>query len=237
MAARRVCRTKTIPTQAAIGANAAPPKHPLAATFLRASRSVRSPIAPKSERHTGSDLIKSLPPSNSTYTGICNGGFTMVARRSRSQTAWRANMAATLKGLRRLRNVRSPEMAARLHLSLRAYENFENGRGRLNVERIVRVATLLKADPYAILTALEIESPEFAQRTANNKLISILMLAIRDFDSKAQDAIVGLDPLFLMKAFSSFFDQLAEHAAEQQDVIDRWRRLRDGTDDEGSSGS
>lgn len=198
---------------------------------------MHSANAPKSERFAGPALIKDLAPSNSTYTGISYGAFTVVARRSRSQSAWRANMAPTLKGLRRLRNVRSPEMAERLHLSLRAYENFENGKGRLNVERILRVAVLLKADPYAILAALEIDSPEFAQRTANNKLMSILMLALRDFDSKAQDAIVGLDPLFLMKAFSSFFDQLAEHAAEQQDVIDRWRRLRDGTDDEDPGGS
>lgn len=142
-------------------------------------------------------------------------------------------MRPTLKGLRRLRNVRTPEIAKQLHLSLRAYENFENGKGRLNVERIMRIATLLKADPYGILAALEMGSPEFAQRTANNKLMSILMLALKDFDSKAQDAIVGLDPLFLMKAFNAFFDQLAEHAAEQQDVIERWRRLRDGGGDEG----
>lgn len=123
-------------------------------------------------------------------------------------------------------------MAMRLHLSIRAYENFENGKGRLNVERILRVATLLKADPYAILGALEMGSPAFAQRCANNKLMSILMLALRDFDSKAGDAIVGLDPLFLMKAFSAFFDQLAEHAAEQQEVIERWRRLRDSSEDD-----
>jgi len=124
-------------------------------------------------------------------------------------------------------------MAERLHLSIRAYENFENGKGRLNVERLLRVATLLDADPYATLTALDVGSPEFAQRCANNKLMSILMLALRDFDRKAQDAIVGLDPLFLMKAFSAFFDQLAEHAAEQQEVIARWQRLRDNPDEDG----
>jgi transcriptional regulator with XRE-family HTH domain len=160
----------------------------------------------------------------------------MVARRPHPKASWRTYIAATLKGVRRLRNVRSPEMAARLHLSLRAYENFENGRGRLNVERILRVATLLKADPHAMLTALEIGSPDFAQRCANNKLMSILLLAIRDFDAKAQDAIVGLDPLFLMKAFSAFFDQLAEHAAEQQEVITRWQRLRDNPGGEPEDG-
>jgi hypothetical protein len=83
---------------------------------------------------------------------------------------------------------------------------------------------------------LEIGSLDFAQRCANNKLMSILLLAIRDFDAKAQDAIVGLDPLFLMKAFSAFFDQLAEHAAEQQEVITRWQRLRDNPGGEPEDG-
>lgn len=161
----------------------------------------------------------------------------MVAQRPSPPPTWRAYISATLKGLRRLRNVRSPDMAGRLHMSVRAYENFENGRGRLNLERLLKAATLLQADPYATLTALDMGSPDFARRCADNKLMSILMLALRDFDAKAQDAIVGLDPLFLMKAFSAFFDQLAEHAAEQQDVIARWRRLRDGAEDEeGGSG-
>lgn len=157
----------------------------------------------------------------------------MVAGRRLRHSDWRAYIGSTLKGLRRLRNVRAPAMAAQLHLSIRAYENFENGKGRLNVERLMKTATLLDADPYAALAALEMGSPEFGQRCANNKLMSILLLALRDFDNKAQDAIVGLDPLFLMKAFSAFFDQLAEHAAEQQDVIARWRELRDSAPDDG----
>lgn len=161
----------------------------------------------------------------------------MVERDSEDRPDLLALAPPTLKSLRRLRGVRPPAMAAQMDMSLRAFENFENGRGRLNVERIHQFATLLGADPHAVLAAFEIRSPEFALRCANNKLMSILMLAIHDFDAKAQDAIVGLDPLFLMQAFSAFFDQLAEHAAERQDVITRWQTLRDQSkDDEDGSG-
>ncbi|WP_421937328.1 XRE family transcriptional regulator [Phenylobacterium sp.] len=113
-----------------------------------------------------------------------------------------------------------------MDMSLRAFENFENGKGRLNVERIHQFATLLGADPHAILAAFEIRSPEFALRCANNKLMSILLLALEDFDAKAQDTIVGLDPLALMKAFRAFFDQLVEQAREQDGVVAQWRRDR-----------
>lgn len=132
----------------------------------------------------------------------------------------------TLKGLRRLRGVRPPTMAAKMDMSLRAFENFENGKGRLNTERIHQFATLLGADPHAVLAAFEIRSPEFALRCANNKLMSILMLALEDFDAKAQDLIVGLDPLALMKAFRAFFDQLIELAKEEDGVVAEWRRAR-----------
>ena len=101
----------------------------------------------------------------------------------------------TLKALRRLRGARPPQMAADLQMSLRAYEHFENGKGRLNVDRIHAFAGLLNADPFAILAAFEIGSPEFALRCANNKLMMIFMSALQEFDAEARDAIVGLDPL------------------------------------------
>jgi len=156
----------------------------------------------------------------------------MVAKGPHARPDLRALAPPALKGLRRLRNVRPLEMAKALGMSRRAFENFENGKGRINVDRIHRFAALLEADPFAILAAFEIGSPDFALRCANNKLMMIFMLALEDFDANAQDTIVGLDPLDLMKAFKAFFDSLVVKAQEQDSVISQWRAAKAARDAE-----
>lgn len=132
----------------------------------------------------------------------------------------------TLKALRRMRGVSVPDMAKAMGIARRTYENFENGKSRLNVARVHHFAALLNADPYAILDAFEIRSPEFALRCANNKMMMIHMMALEAFDAQAQDLIVGLDALDLMKLYTAFYDSLVELGRKQDDVVARWRAER-----------
>lgn len=125
-----------------------------------------------------------------------------------------------------MRGVSVPDMAKAMSISRRTYENFENGKGRLNVARVHQFAALLNADPYAILDALEIRSPEFALRCANNKMMMIHIMALEAFDAKAQDLIVGLDALDLMKRYTDFYDSLVELGREQDEVVSSWRAER-----------
>lgn len=143
----------------------------------------------------------------------------MVARSPEDRPDLAALAPQALKGLRRLRGVRPPQMARDMRMSLRAYEHFENGKGRLNVERVHEFAALLNADPFAILAALEIHSPGFALRCANNKMMMIFMMALEAFDARAQDAILHLDPLTLMESFTQLFDVLAAKAQEQARLV------------------
>lgn len=129
-------------------------------------------------------------------------------------------------GLRRMRGVSVPDMAKAMGIARRTYENFEKGKGRLNVARVHHFAALLNADPYAILDAFEIRSPELALRCANNKMMMIHMMALEAFDAKAQDLIVGLDALDLLKRYTMFYDSLVELGREQADVILGWRAAR-----------
>lgn len=143
----------------------------------------------------------------------------MVARRPDDRPDLAALAPHALKGVRRLRGVRPPQMARDMGMSLRAYEHFENGKGRLNVDRVHEFAALLNADPFAILAALEIHSPGFALRCANNKMMMIFMMALEAFDARAQDAILHLDPLTLMESFTQLFDDLAAKAEEQARLV------------------
>jgi len=149
-----------------------------------------------------------------------------------------ACLSQALKAIRRRRGLRAADVAARLGMPLRSYEHFEAGRGRLNVDRIHRFAEVVDADPYAILAAVEIGSPRFAVRCADDKLMAILMMAIQDFDASAGDDIAGLDPRTLISAFAGVFDQLAAEGEARRAALGHWRASQSiggsGTDGSGS---
>lgn len=110
----------------------------------------------------------------------------------------------------------------------RSYEHFEAGKGRLNTDRVHALAAALSADPYGIFSAMAINSPEFAVRTADNKLMTVFFIALQEFDATTQDAIAHLDAYALMDAFTEMFDKLREAANAPDRMIKRWRREDDG---------
>ena len=104
----------------------------------------------------------------------------------------------------------------------RTYEHFEAGKGPLYVDRIHEFARALSVDPHAILMALEIGSPEFAMRCADNKLVTIIVMALQDFDHANGDAIAQLDPQTLRSSFERLFTELGELARARAALADSW---------------
>lgn len=131
-------------------------------------------------------------------------------------------LARALKGLRRRRGLRPPDVAARMGLPLRTFEYFEAGKGPLNIDRIHRYARALNADPHAILMALNIGSPAFAARCADNKLVTIITMALQDFDEATGDAISQLDAQTLRSSFERLFNELSALARARAGLADSW---------------
>ena len=131
-------------------------------------------------------------------------------------------LARALKGLRRRRALLQPEVAARMALRPRTYEHFEAGKGPLYIDRVHDFARALSVDPHAILMALEIGSPEFAVRCADNKLCTILVMALEDFDEANGDAIAQLDAQTLRSSFERLFKDLGDLARARAAVADPW---------------
>lgn len=115
-----------------------------------------------------------------------------------------------LKGVRRLRGFTSQDVADRLNMPLRTYEHFEAGNGRLNLDYLHRFAAVTDSDPYGLLHAIAIGSPEFAVRTADNKFMTTFTIFLQAYDRKMGDRIRDLDARSLIAAFSEMFDALAE---------------------------
>jgi transcriptional regulator with XRE-family HTH domain len=120
-----------------------------------------------------------------------------------------------LKPLRTMRGVRPPDMAVRMGVSTRAYQDFENGRTGLLLERIQRFADILELDHFAILAAFHLRKPRIAHVFAQNKFMLIQASAVDEFDEGTQDAIAAVDPLTVLDAHTQFYAQLAEHGRGQ----------------------
>jgi transcriptional regulator with XRE-family HTH domain len=134
----------------------------------------------------------------------------------------RASVSEVMKAVRRHRGLRSADVAAAMGLPIRTYEYFESGAGRLNRERIHQFAEVVNADPFAILTALAIGSPAFARRCADNKLMTLLLMAVLDFDAAAQDDIARLEATALIAAFTRMFGELTSQAREKAAFVEHW---------------
>jgi len=131
-------------------------------------------------------------------------------------------LARALKGLRRRRALLQPDVARRMGMRPRTYEHFEAGKGPLYVDRIHDFATAVGVDPHAILVALEIGSPEFAVRCADNKLVTIIVMALQDFDLATGEAITQLDAQTLRSSFERLFADLGDLARARAALAETW---------------
>lgn len=129
--------------------------------------------------------------------------------------AWdgRSHLPKALKALRRRRGARVGDMASALGMARRTYESFEAGDVRLTLEGVRRAAVALNADPFGLLAAVLLGSPELALRSADNGLVAALMLALMRFDARAGDKIDQLDWALVSETFERAFRELETAAA------------------------
>lgn len=137
-------------------------------------------------------------------------------------------LSQALKLVRRHRSMTAGEVAQAMRMPVRTYERFEAGDSRLNIDYIHRFAVATNSDPYAIILAVAVGSPELAWRCADNKFITTLTIGAKRFDLALGDRIQTLEARDVIAAAMTMFDQLQEHS-EAQDKAARW--LDEGTAD------
>jgi transcriptional regulator with XRE-family HTH domain len=139
----------------------------------------------------------------------------MVAKDPLARPGFAELAPKILRPLRKLRDVSTPEMAALMGLSTRAYQDFENGRTGLLLERIRLFADILKLDQFAIFAAFHLAKPRIAHVFAQNKFMLIQASAVDEFDEETQDAVAAVDPLTMLDAHIQFYGQVAEYGRAQ----------------------
>lgn len=139
-----------------------------------------------------------------------------------------ATLSAALRLIRGRRGLKAAEVAARMGMALRSYEHFEAGGGRINIERIHRFAEATDSDPHAIIAALALGSPEFALRCADNQLMTILMVALQEFDEEVGGLVVELEARTIINVFTGALKDLALQAARRDSAASAWLEERLG---------
>lgn len=135
-------------------------------------------------------------------------------------------LSRALRAIRRQRGLSAAQVAQSMNLPRRSYEYFEAGGGRLNFARVIDFAEATHSDAYAILAAVFLGTPDFARRCADNKLATILLLALQDFHELARDDLTRLSPQALISTFEAMFSRLAADAHGDKADAAAWMSAR-----------
>lgn len=131
-------------------------------------------------------------------------------------------LTAALRSIRKKRRLRTADIADRMNMPPRSYEHFESGAGRVNLEHLHRFAKATDSDAHALIACLALGSPEFALRCADNKLMTILMVALQELDRDYGDTIAALDVRTLVSTFTHVLDQLGDLAERREQDARAW---------------
>jgi transcriptional regulator with XRE-family HTH domain len=133
-----------------------------------------------------------------------------------------ALLATALQAIRKSRRMKPSVVAAAMGLPVRTYEHFERGTGRISYSRIISFARATDSDPIAILAALPMLSPEFALNCADNKLMTIVVAALRRLEEELGSDIAYLSTPILVSAFDKFGNELVEQVRRRDQFAERW---------------
>lgn len=127
-----------------------------------------------------------------------------------------------MRVIRKERRMRASEVARAMGMATRSYEHLEAGTGRITYERIVAFAQATNSDPIAILLAQATGSADFARRCADNKLMTIMMIAMMELDEDLGNDIAFLNAQTLVGGFTRLSRDLARHVRERETFAEQW---------------
>lgn len=131
-------------------------------------------------------------------------------------------LSAAMRAIRKERRLRTSEMARLLDMPIRSYEHFEAGRGKISFDRIERFAEATNSDPIALLAVLPLGKPEFALHCADNKLMTILMFAMRELEEELGPDIAYLSSATMVGAFTRVVKELVESVRKRDTFAEHW---------------
>jgi transcriptional regulator with XRE-family HTH domain len=143
---------------------------------------------------------------------------------STSIIARRNLIGQAMRLIRRARRMRTRDVGLGMGIGQRTYEYVEAGKISANLERLSAFAKVTECDLNAIVISELITSPEFARRSADNKLATALIITMQEFDQELGDDISLLDAASCLSVFGAAFRELTHEARRRGDARDRLQR-------------
>lgn len=120
-------------------------------------------------------------------------------------------LRATLRSVRQARRMRTHDVARKMGMPLRTYEHFEAGETQFDLGKVQAFARATDADVASIISSLLIEAPGLAVRTMDNKLMELVLTALKDFNDDVGDRIAALEGAVILSVMNQAFAALREH--------------------------
>jgi hypothetical protein len=121
--------------------------------------------------------------------------------------------------------MRASEVARAMGMPARSYEHLEAGSGRITYERVVAFSEATDSDPIAIMATLSTGDAGFAVNCADNKLMSIMMIAVMELSDELGSDLTYLDAGTLVGGFTRLTRDLAQHVRKRETFAEEWLRM------------
>lgn len=131
-------------------------------------------------------------------------------------------LSDALRAVRDVRKAKPQALADALGLSVRGYQHFEAGGGRLNIDHVMAFARAIDCDPFGVLAAVQIGKPEFAAWVAQNKAMIAFMITLQEFAEETGGAMAHLETTAWVSAYREMFKGLSEQARGTQTRNETW---------------
>jgi transcriptional regulator with XRE-family HTH domain len=134
-------------------------------------------------------------------------------------------LSLIVKSIRLERRMKVAEVAQAMGIGLRTYEDFEAGRGRLDLEKVRLFGRATDTDAVAITLGLLLGSRETAMRAVDNKASTILWIALQEFEKDVGDQLSLIPGSYFLESLRQGFDRLREYLQRRDASAERWLEL------------
>lgn len=132
------------------------------------------------------------------------------------------HLALIVKTLRKERRMTVAEVAEKMGVAPRTYQDFEAGKGELDLNKIRLFATAARNDAIGNVLALTFEDPELALQTMDNKLLSTFWIAFKEFRQRVGARLRLVPPALLLAAFRRAFEEIEAYLAKRTESTEEW---------------
>lgn len=141
---------------------------------------------------------------------------------SRSLARQARLLSVIVKAVRFERRLKAADVAERMGIGLRTYEEFEAGRGGLDLEKVRLFGLATNSDAVAITLGLLFGTKETALRGLDNKASTILWIALQEFEGEVGDQVAVIPGSYFLESLRLGFGRLREYLHKRDTTAERW---------------